>query len=424
MVARRQAFSAAILLLGVVSTSFAADEMAPIVAEIRAAKTPKAATAAFDWGRTRNRLHLGVHSAYMGRMLELGQPEQAYQAARVLAHLSDGNGVAWAVVAWHHVEAREFYDAFLAVLKAGVLLPDSDFVQGLAGRLLAWRDALGPQLHLSPSKQAACEEIRQLLGDRKAFREGYQKIRSEVARLSSKTPIAAPAPSGVSLASKAKGVDYALNVRASGKSDSLAWSIAWSTVRAAPGNVGYHRSGATLGPLVVGTVRSYYIPKRHYVHHGNHARTRQVTWFAPTPQAAAQLQQYAQTHGDPPGTLPNVSGILIPAEGAVNPDAPSPSSGRPPLRRARDFRRRPTTFSAAPSSTPALLRSNPSALVVGPRSTSRMLAGPGSRGALGVRNLGRPVVAPRHAPVNPFHAARSRTRAPRRVSINGNTHVR
>jgi DNA repair exonuclease SbcCD ATPase subunit len=122
-----------------------------------------------------------LHEAYIQKMLSLGMPKAAAQAALTLTGLKPEGGLAWAVVGYNACQSNQLQAALSPTAKAALLLKTDACVLANLGQLLAWYDAQTPQPTLSAETQGALKQARADLAANDAFAKAYQRVKDALA---------------------------------------------------------------------------------------------------------------------------------------------------------------------------------------------------------------------------------------------------
>lgn len=163
------------------------DGPADIYQDIQLADDPATAAYAYERGASGGADRLALNRVYMYRMIELGLPGQAEQAAEELLEDDPFDGVAWAVLAYCDAARNDTIAGLAQVVMAVERAPNDPFVLGVAGKLMAWYryPGLGDQVTLPPELARRLDEIHaQLGGDQHymaAFAAAFEYYASQAA---------------------------------------------------------------------------------------------------------------------------------------------------------------------------------------------------------------------------------------------------
>ncbi len=146
------------------------------ILEINNSQTPAQANAARKRGMYIDRVNIGLHNAYMQRMLHFGRDSEANKAAKVLVYIDEENGEAWSVIAYNHLLAGDSLEALKSVLKAARYIPQNPIVQRLTGQLLAWYDAAPQRPALTLPERRMLYSARARMVDKAPFTEAYKEV--------------------------------------------------------------------------------------------------------------------------------------------------------------------------------------------------------------------------------------------------------
>jgi hypothetical protein len=156
------------------------DPALPYIDAIRLATSPSKVAAVYVSGQQAAPQSLSLKSAFIRRMVELGQPELAETQARQLLTHDPNDGLAHAVLAAAAAEQQQLPTALAEIVAAADRLPDDRFVQDLSAQLVAQYDAsakAGGNADLPASLRESINRLTARMGTQPAFREAYAKAR-------------------------------------------------------------------------------------------------------------------------------------------------------------------------------------------------------------------------------------------------------
>ena len=118
---------------------------------------------------------LSFHRSYMHRMIELGLPGQAEDAAVEIIDLDPRDGVAWAVLAFCDAARNDTTAALAEMATAVDYDPVDPFVMGVAGKLMAWYryPGLGDPRELPAGLADRLDEIHAQFGTDEYYSAAY-----------------------------------------------------------------------------------------------------------------------------------------------------------------------------------------------------------------------------------------------------------
>ena len=134
------------------------------VKAIREANTVAAAAEGYAEGAEVDRENVELNTAYMRRLLQLGQPQTAGGPATILVQVPVEDGMAFGVVGYNCGRQNDLPNALRYTLKAANLLKDDPSIQNNLGQLTAWYEC-------AKSYKLSAED-QKTLGDLKADLEG------------------------------------------------------------------------------------------------------------------------------------------------------------------------------------------------------------------------------------------------------------
>lgn len=108
------------------------------VAAVQQAPDPTTAADAYQRGREVGAERTLLNQSYVHRMIELGLPGQAEEAAEEVVDADPQDGVAWAVLAYCNAARNDTTAALAEMATAMDYTPGDPFVLGVAGKLMAW----------------------------------------------------------------------------------------------------------------------------------------------------------------------------------------------------------------------------------------------------------------------------------------------
>jgi hypothetical protein len=158
-------------------------QAASAVAAIQRARRADEAMAAYAAASQADRKAPQVCEAYIQKMVSLGMPRAAAQAAATLAAIKTDNGLAWAVMGYDACQANQFTIALGPSANAALLLKDDTCALANLGQLLAWYDAQKPPPTLNPSVLAAVKQARADLANKEAFSTAYNRVKDALATI-------------------------------------------------------------------------------------------------------------------------------------------------------------------------------------------------------------------------------------------------
>ncbi len=173
----RAIFLTAVLVLAGPAVAAAGAVSAEIQA-IRGAIDPSTAVTAYAAGVSINPDSVELHEAYVRRMVDFGLAELAYEQAWSLVALDPDKALGWAVIAFVSAQKGHMTDAFSAAVLAADGLADDPFVGHLAGQLTAWYDKQSDKSALGEELGQGAAELRSKLGDKEAFKQGYEDAKA------------------------------------------------------------------------------------------------------------------------------------------------------------------------------------------------------------------------------------------------------
>jgi|GEM_PF-3564135 len=168
-------------LLGVLAGPAEAAEprgQSTIAEQVRAAATEAEAGQIYLKALAADKSDVAVRSAYVQRMVELGNLPRAHEAARMLVFLDGDNGTAWGVIAYHRALYGQLKEALEAVVRAAERLENDPFVLRLAGQLVAWYDRADPQPALPDLIARKLRQMRPVLESKEAFAVAYREVQA------------------------------------------------------------------------------------------------------------------------------------------------------------------------------------------------------------------------------------------------------
>jgi hypothetical protein len=159
---------------------------------VNRATTAQAAVSAYQSGNSIDPKNVPLKEAFVNRMLQLGQPELAADAARELIGLDTArSGAAWGVVAYVDAMRGDMVQGLMAITGALQLAPNEPFILQTAGLLYAWYDAQDPRPVLADIVRQRVEALRTWLNGQSEFTDAY----AEASRtLADQAAAAAPPP--------------------------------------------------------------------------------------------------------------------------------------------------------------------------------------------------------------------------------------
>lgn len=122
----------------------------------------------------------GINEAYLMKMLEFGQVQNAVYAARWLLRHDPDHGMAWAVLAYFEAENAVLPKALEAAAHAAGQLPDDPGVMQNAGILVAWYEAQSDPPHLPPGVGREIARSKEQWMAHPAFAESYEWLRGDL----------------------------------------------------------------------------------------------------------------------------------------------------------------------------------------------------------------------------------------------------
>ena len=180
-------FAAALLVIGLLAGTASADQtdtFSLLIENVKKAPTPSQTVAAYASGLAVDSKSVGLHEAYIRRMIDFDVVEMAYYQARLLLSLDAENGLGWGVIALMKARDDAMEEAFDAVERAAAKLPQDRFALNTAGQLLAWYDVQPNRSSLQQSIRLSAEKLRGLFSLEKAFVEGYALTKADLAAAS------------------------------------------------------------------------------------------------------------------------------------------------------------------------------------------------------------------------------------------------
>ncbi len=124
--------------------------------------------------------NVAMNRAFVRRMLELGRPRMALDAARTLTQVDEGNPIGWAVCGYCWAKRGDYPAAMAALVKALDLGHSDPGVQSDVGQLLAWYDAQKPPVPLPDETRRIIDESRGDWARTGRFAQGYEKMASAI----------------------------------------------------------------------------------------------------------------------------------------------------------------------------------------------------------------------------------------------------
>jgi hypothetical protein len=149
----------------------------PYIAEIERATEPSVAVEAYTRARANAPDSLLLEQVYVHRLAELGAPDLCQAEARDLVSRGVNDGLAWAVLAFNNAEGEDFAAALTEIANGVRYARDDEFVQRVAGQLLAWYDTGGARAELPVSVRQAVHDIRSALAGQSAYAAAYREAR-------------------------------------------------------------------------------------------------------------------------------------------------------------------------------------------------------------------------------------------------------
>jgi len=173
---------------------------------IRQALTCAEASSAYRQALRTHRTDRAVHEVFLRRMIELGRPAEAYDAARMLAFLAPRDGLAWWVIAHRRVGQGRLYAALEAAVRALERKVRDPGLIELAGQLYAWYDTAPPEMaDLPDSVGQALARLRAPLTRMPVFRRAYEAVKA--VRQAQQAGPAPPAADGGADGAEAGAID-------------------------------------------------------------------------------------------------------------------------------------------------------------------------------------------------------------------------
>lgn len=131
------------------------------LAAVQQAPDPATAADAYQRGLESGADRMALNRSYVHRLIELGLPGQAEEAAEEIVAADPQDGVAWAVLAYCSAARNDTTAALAEMATAIDYAPDDPFVLGVAGKLMAWYryPGLGDPRELSEELALRLDEI-------------------------------------------------------------------------------------------------------------------------------------------------------------------------------------------------------------------------------------------------------------------------
>ncbi len=155
------------------------DELTQAVKAVETAGTFDTAAAAYAKGCTINRRSSKLQLAYLKKMLQVGRPDVAQNAAKELLELDPKCGLALGTVAYMHARKTHYLPALTPAVKAAEIQRDNKSIISNAAQLVAWYEA-AKRGKVDADTQRT---IKALPSSSKEFATAYKRAKESVRKL-------------------------------------------------------------------------------------------------------------------------------------------------------------------------------------------------------------------------------------------------
>lgn len=158
------------------------DALTKAIHKIQKARSHDEAAAAYASGCSINRQSVELQTAYMRRQLQLGRPDTAWHAAKVLLQLRPRTGLAQGVVAYMFAKRDNYAAAFPPGVQAAELEKENPSICQNAAQLLAWHEGAKRKAPLT-DLTLTLKKLKSSSTSGKLFADAYRKARRDYAKL-------------------------------------------------------------------------------------------------------------------------------------------------------------------------------------------------------------------------------------------------
>jgi hypothetical protein len=150
--------------------------LVPVLKAIREANSIAEAAAAYSGTAEEDHRNVELNTAYMRRLLQLGQPQAAGIPAAALASIPVNDGMAFGVLGYNAGRQNDLAKALTNTMKAAGLLKDDTSIQNNLGQLVAWNEN-DKTFKLPATDQPALDRLKTEMATQPAYMSAYEAVK-------------------------------------------------------------------------------------------------------------------------------------------------------------------------------------------------------------------------------------------------------